>query len=244
MGYDDTKVVEAHNFVRAISGEAAELATLDDAVASASVLDAMVGLARDRTVGIAMSKDAGFSVDTGPELPTRRIGVIGCGRIGRMHAGDARPSGTWEAVARSGLRHRLAARVGRRGLESACGRRQSVERGARRSGGDVDAVAICTSTDTHADLIVAAAAAGKAIFCEKPVSLDLGEVDRALAAVGPAGVPFMVGFNRRFDAAHRSVRDAVADGRSARCTCCGSPAGTRRRRRSSTSRCPAGSSST
>ncbi len=77
---------------------------------------------------------------------------------------------------------------------------------------DVDAVAICTSTDTHVDLAVAAARAGKAIFCEKPVSLDVSEVDRAIAAVETAGVPFMVGFNRRFDPAHRSVADAVRDG--------------------------------
>ncbi|HEX6130760.1 MAG TPA: inositol 2-dehydrogenase, partial [Actinomycetota bacterium] len=79
-------------------------------------------------------------------------------------------------------------------------------------GPDVDAVAICTSTDTHADLVVAAAAAGKAIFCEKPVSLDLAEVDRALAAVEAAGVPFQIGFNRRFDPGHQSVADAVAAG--------------------------------
>jgi myo-inositol 2-dehydrogenase/D-chiro-inositol 1-dehydrogenase len=78
---------------------------------------------------------------------------------------------------------------------------------------DVDAVAICASTGAHADLIVAAADAGKAIFCEKPVSLDLAEVDRALAAVEAARVPFQIGFNRRFDAAHAAVADAVASGR-------------------------------
>src|SRR5206468_12891989 len=77
---------------------------------------------------------------------------------------------------------------------------------------DVDAVAICSSTETHADLIVGAAHAGKAIFCEKPVSLDLAEVDRALDAVDEAGVPFQIGFNRRFDPAHASVAAAVADG--------------------------------
>jgi myo-inositol 2-dehydrogenase/D-chiro-inositol 1-dehydrogenase len=77
---------------------------------------------------------------------------------------------------------------------------------------EVDAVAICTSTPTHADLIVAAAEAGKAIFCEKPVSLDLREVDRALAAVDAAGVPFQIGFNRRFDPAHAAVAAAVASG--------------------------------
>ena len=109
---------------------------------------------------------------------------------------------------------------------------------------DVDAVAICASTDTHADLIVAAARAGKAIFCEKPVSLDLAEVDRALAAVEAAGVPFQIGFNRRFDPAHQAVRDAVAAGESASRSSCASRAATPRRRRSPTSRCRAGSSST
>jgi myo-inositol 2-dehydrogenase/D-chiro-inositol 1-dehydrogenase len=77
---------------------------------------------------------------------------------------------------------------------------------------DVDAVAICSSTDTHADLMIAAARAGKAIFCEKPVSLDLAEVDRAVEAVRAAGVPFQIGFNRRFDPAHQSVHEAVASG--------------------------------
>lgn len=78
---------------------------------------------------------------------------------------------------------------------------------------DVDAVAVCSSTDTHVELIERAAAAGKAIFCEKPVSLDLAEVDRALAAVEKFQVPFMVGFNRRFDPTHAAVQEAVASGR-------------------------------
>ncbi|MEZ5097939.1 MAG: Gfo/Idh/MocA family oxidoreductase [Nocardioides sp.] len=56
------------------------------------------------------------------------------------------------------------------------------------------------------------ASAGKAIFCEKPVSLDLAEVDRAVAAVESAGVPFMIGFNRRFDPGHKYVHDTVAAG--------------------------------
>jgi myo-inositol 2-dehydrogenase/D-chiro-inositol 1-dehydrogenase len=77
---------------------------------------------------------------------------------------------------------------------------------------DVDAVAICTPSETHVDLIVRAAEAGKAVFCEKPLSTDIAEVDRALAAVERAGVPFMVGFNRRFDPGHRSVHLAVMSG--------------------------------
>jgi myo-inositol 2-dehydrogenase/D-chiro-inositol 1-dehydrogenase len=60
--------------------------------------------------------------------------------------------------------------------------------------------------------MIAAAAAGKAIFCEKPVSLDLAKVDEGLAAVDAAAVPIQIGFNRRFDAAHASVRAAVIDG--------------------------------
>ena len=76
----------------------------------------------------------------------------------------------------------------------------------------IDAVAICSSTDTHVDLLVRAAEAGKAIFCEKPISLDLDEVTSALDAVAAAGVPLQIGFNRRFDPGHRSVRDAVASG--------------------------------
>ncbi len=78
--------------------------------------------------------------------------------------------------------------------------------------GDIDAVAICSPTPTHVPLIVQAAQAGKAIFCEKPISLELLEVDRALEAVQASGVPLMVGFNRRFDPSHSAVRDAVALG--------------------------------
>lgn len=76
-----------------------------------------------------------------------------------------------------------------------------------------DAVAICTSTDTHVDYIIDAAEAGKAIFCEKPISLDLAQVERVEAALDRRDVPFMVGFNRRFDPGHRAVREAVASGR-------------------------------
>ena len=72
---------------------------------------------------------------------------------------------------------------------------------------DVDAVAVCSSTDTHVDLLVEAAAAGKPAFVEKPLSLDLAEVDRGIAAATEAGIAVQVGFNRRFDAAHRQVRD-------------------------------------
>ena len=90
-----------------------------------------------------------------------------------------------------------------------CSRAESVD---EIMSSEVDAVAICTSTDTHVDLAVAAAEAGKAIFLEKPVSLNLAEVDRAVAAIERAGVPIQIGFNRRFDPSHAAVQAAVAKG--------------------------------
>jgi myo-inositol 2-dehydrogenase/D-chiro-inositol 1-dehydrogenase len=137
-----------------------------------------------------------------------RVGIVGVGRIGRMHAELLARQVPGAAVSAVFDAHAPAARdtaelLGVTAAESA----EDVI-----AAPDVDAVAICSPTDTHADLIVAAAQAGKAIFCEKPVSLDLAEVDRALAAVKAAGVPFQIGFNRRFDPAHESVHQAVASG--------------------------------
>jgi myo-inositol 2-dehydrogenase/D-chiro-inositol 1-dehydrogenase len=136
-----------------------------------------------------------------------RIGVIGVGRIGRMHAEliARRVPGTalgavYDANEPSAVD--VAAELG-------VPRAGSVE---EILGGDLDAVAICSSADSHAELLIAAAHAGKAVFCEKPVSLDLEALDEALDAVQSAGVPFQIGFNRRFDAAHASVREAVRSG--------------------------------
>jgi myo-inositol 2-dehydrogenase/D-chiro-inositol 1-dehydrogenase len=137
-----------------------------------------------------------------------RIGVIGVGRIGRMHAeliahqvpGAALGAvyDAYEPVARD-----VASELR---VPAATTAQEMFE------DGDLDAVAICSSSDTHVELLIAAAGAGKAVFCEKPVSLDLGELDRALDAIDAAGVPFQIGFNRRFDPAHASVHEAVKSG--------------------------------
>ena len=136
------------------------------------------------------------------------IGVLGTGRIGLMHAqliaqqiDGAHVSAVFDVV--EAPAHAAAAATGAEvcaSVDELCAR------------GDVDAVCIATSTDTHVDAIVAAAAAGKPIFCEKPVSLDLAEVDRALAAVDAAGVSLQIGFNRRFDPSHAAVRESVQAG--------------------------------
>lgn len=78
---------------------------------------------------------------------------------------------------------------------------------------EIEAVLICSSTDTHADLILKAAAAGKHIFCEKPVDHDVARVRMALDAVKKAGVKMQIGFVRRFDHNHRAVYDAVRSGK-------------------------------
>src|SRR5215217_361405 len=139
---------------------------------------------------------------------TLRVGVIGVGRIGRMHAALLARQIPGASVAAVLDANDESARD----VALSLGVPTAADVGELLSNPDVDAVAICSSTETHADLVVAAARAGKAIFCEKPISLDLAEVDRALAAVDEAGVPFQIGFNRRFDPAHEAVRDAVARG--------------------------------
>lgn len=136
-----------------------------------------------------------------------RIGVIGVGRIGRMHAeliAHQVPGAALGAVfdAHRPVACDVAAALG----VPAAGTLAEI------FDSELDAVAICSSSDTHVELLLAAAQAGKAVFCEKPVSLELAELERALGAVDAAGVPFQIGFNRRFDPAHASVRDAVVSG--------------------------------
>ncbi|GJD11468.1 CAAX prenyl protease 1 [Galdieria sulphuraria] len=76
----------------------------------------------------------------------------------------------------------------------------------------VHGIVVCSPSDTHADIIVAASRAGKHIFCEKPIDYDLKRIDLALTAVERAGILFQLGFQRRFDANFRRVREAVKSG--------------------------------
>ena len=136
-----------------------------------------------------------------------RIAIIGVGRIGRMHAGIvARETPGAQLVAVADADAALAASVAAEFGVAA----QSLDELLARP--DVDAIGVMTSTDTHVDTILAAAAVGKAIFCEKPIAKSIAETDRALDAVRATGVPFMVGFNRRFDPSHGAVQRAVAAG--------------------------------
>jgi myo-inositol 2-dehydrogenase/D-chiro-inositol 1-dehydrogenase len=77
---------------------------------------------------------------------------------------------------------------------------------------DLDAVVICSPTDTHADYVVKAANAGKQIFCEKPLDLSLERVQEVLEIVKASGVKLMLGFNRRFDPEFKRIRELVENG--------------------------------
>jgi myo-inositol 2-dehydrogenase / D-chiro-inositol 1-dehydrogenase len=137
-----------------------------------------------------------------------RLGVVGVGRIGRMHAELLARRVPGAAV--SMVHDAMAGAADSVGEMLGVPVASSAEELLRST--EVDAVAICSSTDTHADLLVAAAQAAKPAFCEKPISLDLAQVDRATAAIERAGIPVQIGFNRRFDPAHHSVARAVANG--------------------------------
>ena len=144
-------------------------------------------------------------------LPTGSIavGLIGAGRMGSFHA---------ESLARRVPGARLAAVA-----DPVPGAAQSL---ADRLGcptalteidwlladPGIDAVVIATPARTHADLVEAAAKAGKAVFCEKPMAITFADADRAIAAARQAGVPLQVGFNRRYDAGFRAAHDKISTG--------------------------------
>ncbi len=135
-----------------------------------------------------------------------RIAVLGAGRIGKIHGRNVagRPGVKLVAVADP---HRPSAEE----LAAATGA-EVRDIDAAIEGRDVDAVIIGTPTTTHADFIEKAARAGKAIFCEKPVDLSAERIVACLAVVKAAGVPLMIGFNRRFDPNFAELRRRLAAG--------------------------------
>lgn len=135
------------------------------------------------------------------------IAILGCGRIGSVHARTITEHIPSVDLVLSDANTALA--------ENLAGSIDAEVTPVDRVFDDprVRAVAICTSTDSHLEYIQRAAAAGLAVFCEKPISLDLDEVDQAEQAVLSSGVPFMVGFHKRFDPTHRATKQAILDGR-------------------------------
>jgi myo-inositol 2-dehydrogenase/D-chiro-inositol 1-dehydrogenase len=135
-----------------------------------------------------------------------RFGVIGAGRIGKIHAGNI--------AARKDCQVRLIADV-----DEAAATALAEATGAKVANietiiasPEIDAVAICAPTDMHADLIEKAARAKKAAFCEKPVDLNADRIRQCLRVVEASGAPLMVGFNRRFDPNFAAVKARIDQG--------------------------------
>ncbi len=136
------------------------------------------------------------------------IGILGAGRIGKIHAGNAAqiPGVKIKTIVDLKI-DELKDWADKLGVE-----KLSTDPKDIFGDPDINAVLICSSTDTHAKFIVEAAKAKKDIFCEKPIDYDLKRIKDTLAAVDKAGVKLMIGFNRRFDHNHKRVRDAVVNG--------------------------------
>ncbi len=137
---------------------------------------------------------------------TVRFGLLGAGRIGKVHAkaltGDAGARLVAVADAFPAAAKAIADQYG-------CDIRTISSILAAQ---DIDAVVICTPTDTHADLIEQFVKAGKAVFCEKPIDLSLDRVRQCLAVVRAHKGTLMVGFNRRFDPHFQAVRAEIDKG--------------------------------
>ena len=133
------------------------------------------------------------------------IGILGCGRIGQVHGATLRGMTNARAAAVAdampAAAESLAAKLGAKVMDA--------EDLINDPG--IDAVIIGTPTTTHYDLIHAAAAAGKAIFCEKPIDLSVDRIHDCLAVVAKAGVPFMTAFNRRFDPNFAHLQRQISD---------------------------------
>ena len=135
-----------------------------------------------------------------------RIGLFGCGRIGRVHARTLSQTSEAKLVAVCDAFPAVAESLAR---EYHAEVRSSAE---ILSAQDIDAVIIGSPTDTHLPLITAAAKSGKAIFCEKPIENSFEKIQSAMQVVAEYNVPFMTGFNRRFDPNFQSVAARVAAG--------------------------------
>ena len=143
-------------------------------------------------------------------MTTIHVGIIGAGRIGKIHADNLLrlPNVEVTMIADLYADQSLHDWAASRGIKQVSGKNSDV---IEHPG--IDAIFICSLTDSHVPLIKAAAAAGKHIFCEKPVSMDIVQTKEAIDAVAKAGVKLQVGFNRRFDHNFKRVRQWVEEGK-------------------------------
>ncbi len=138
---------------------------------------------------------------------TIRFALLGAGRIGQVHARAVTGNPQAQLVAVADVFPKTAKSL----IATYGGEVRDID--AIAASDDVDGVLICTPTNTHADLIEKFARAGKAIFCEKPIDLDIGRVRDCLQVVRDCDAKLMVGFNRRFDPHFKALKDTIDAGR-------------------------------
>ena len=138
-----------------------------------------------------------------------KVGIIGAGRIGRVHADTlVTRVPTAEVVAIADIFEESAKSASEQfNIPDYTTNPSELIRSSQ-----IDAIVICSSTDTHTQFIIESAKAGKQIFCEKPLAHDLAEIDNALKIVAEEGVKLQIGFNRRFDANHIRLKQAIDNG--------------------------------
>lgn len=140
-----------------------------------------------------------------------KVGIIGAGRIGKVHIKNISmfvPELEIKTVADPFMNEQTEAYVKKYGVTNVTNNADDI-----LNDKEIEAVIICSSTDTHSKYIIEAAHAGKHIFCEKPVDYDLAKVHQAINAAKEAGVKLQIGFCRRFDHNHKGVYDVVRSGR-------------------------------
>lgn len=137
------------------------------------------------------------------------IGVVGTGRIGRMHVENLIKfiQGAHVVAVADIFADKCTEWANSLGITNVYADYRDLI-----ANPEVQAVVVASSTDTHAEIIIAAARAGKHVFCEKPLDLDVERIKTVLEEVDKAGIKLQIGFNRRFDHNFRRVRELVQDG--------------------------------
>ncbi|GAB1667661.1 inositol 2-dehydrogenase [Mannheimia haemolytica] len=139
-----------------------------------------------------------------------KVGIIGAGRIGRVHSESISKyvkGAEIKAVSDVKITEELTAWAKSMGIPEVYDDYKKILQDP-----EIDAVLVCSSTNTHAPISIEAAQAGKHVFCEKPVDADPAKIREVLSAVEKAGVKFQVGFNRRFDHNFKAIKDRMAAG--------------------------------
>ncbi len=140
-----------------------------------------------------------------------KVGIIGAGRIGKLHITSICTrvrNGVIKTVADPFMNEETAAWAESMGVQHTTTDYKEI-----LNDPEIDAVLICSSTDTHSSISVEAINAGKHVFCEKPIDHDLAKIKEVVKALEGKDLKYMVGFNRRFDTHHAAVRQAIVDGK-------------------------------